>query len=190
METVNFLNIEHIFLAVYEFFKNFNIISIINWILWFIDLLKPVALILTLVLITVIVYSKMRLRQLKKEEDAIDLKREVGEVAPEEPELNKKWIQVQEHINSTNPNDWRMAIIEADIMLGEILTKAGYYGDTIGEQLKSIEDSDMLTLQSAWEAHKARNLIAHEGGNFELNDREAKRIIGLFEQVFKEFYYI
>ena len=59
--------------------------------------------------------------------------------------------------------------------------------NTIGEKMKAIEKSDFLSIDLAWEAHKIRNSIAHIGSNFELNEREAKRAIALFETVFREF---
>ncbi len=103
---------------------------------------------------------------------------------------NKRWVHVQELIASEYPRDWKSAIMEADIMLGEMLTSFGYNGDSIGEQLKQIEKSDFLSLDQAWEAHKVRNEIAHSGESFSLTEREAKRVIRLFEEVFTEFRYI
>jgi len=94
------------------------------------------------------------------------------------------------HMNSANENDWRQAIIEADIMLDSMLTKIGYDGDTVAEKLKNVEENDFVTLNKAWEAHKIRNRIAHDGSKFKINREEAERVIDLFEQVFKEFYYI
>jgi hypothetical protein len=68
--------------------------------------------------------------------------------------------------------------------------KMGYHGDTLGERLNSVEKSDFLTLNLAWEAHKVRNMIAHEGSNYLLTKREAKRVIDLYRQVFEEFEFI
>lgn len=101
--------------------------------------------------------------------------------------LNEKWELVLKHINSENPADWRLAIIEADIMLEDLLEASGYHGETVGDRLKAVEPSDMLTLDQAWEAHKVRNRIAHSGSDFDLSEREAKRVVALFESVFKEF---
>ena len=109
------------------------------------------------------------------------------EAIPYVEPANKKWQQVLAHLNSENPNDWKFAIIEADIMLDELLDRVGYKGSTIGDKLKSVEASDFLTLQNAWDAHKVRNQIAHEGSSFLITEREAKRVIGLFESVFREF---
>lgn len=100
---------------------------------------------------------------------------------------NEKWESIIEKINSANSSDWRLAIVEADIMLEELLRRSGYHGDTLGEMLKSVEKSDFTTLESAWEAHKIRNAIAHRGADFPLNEREAKHAVSLFEEVFKEF---
>jgi hypothetical protein len=103
---------------------------------------------------------------------------------------NDKWQRVIIHINSDNPSDWKLAILECDIMLDDILEKMGYNQGTIGDKLKAVEPSDFTNIESAWEAHKIRNAIAHEGSEFLINHREAKRVIGLYEVVFREFAYI
>ncbi|MDA8611449.1 hypothetical protein N9L18_01125, partial [Candidatus Pacebacteria bacterium] len=103
---------------------------------------------------------------------------------------NMKWDRVKKLMTSHNSSDWKQAIMEADILLDEMITKMGYEGKSIGEQLKQIEESDFITLNKAWEAHKFRNHIAHKGGDFVFAKSEAERIIGLYEKVFKEFYYI
>lgn len=103
---------------------------------------------------------------------------------------NPKWERVLGHINSDNPSDWRLSILEADIVLDELLDSLGYIGDTIGDKLKKANKGDFQTLDAAWEAHKIRNAIAHEGSDFQLTQREAQRIIGLYREVFEEFDYI
>jgi hypothetical protein len=128
--------------------------------------------------------------QIREEERLVYGSTEVGVDEMEAPggsPKNEKWEQVQTHINSKNPSEWRLAIIEADIMLDELLKASGYHGDTVGERLKAVEPSDFTSLEAAWEAHKVRNQIAHQGSGFEINEREAKRVINLFETVFREF---
>ncbi len=104
--------------------------------------------------------------------------------------VNYKWQRIIDHLESDNVSDWKLAIIEADIILNEMLEKMGYHGATIGEKLKQIEKSDFTTIDKAWEAHKIRNLIAHEGANFTLTRKEAFRVIELYKAVFEEFYFI
>ncbi len=148
--------------------------------------------VLSLILIFVIIWiSNQIMRNKKKMLDALVLP---GTTLPKgaipKMYVNEKWVNVVKHINSPNPADWKLAILECDIMLGEILEKMGYTQPSIGEKLKSIEPSDFTNIEAAWEAHKIRNSIAHEGSDFAINEREAKRVIGLYELVFEEFEYI
>ena len=109
---------------------------------------------------------------------------------PVKNSMTEKWQKILEKSESDNPSDWRLCIIEADIMLDDLLQTLNLPGDTIGEKLKAVEKSDFNTIEYAWEAHKARNMIAHEGSDFLLNQREVRRIISLYEAVFKEFFLI
>lgn len=101
----------------------------------------------------------------------------------------EKWEKIVKLSESENTSDWRSAIIEADIMLDDLLKKLQLPGDTIGDKLKAVEKSDFVTIDLAWEAHKARNTIAHQS-DILMNKREVRRIISLYEAVFKEFYLI
>lgn len=104
----------------------------------------------------------------------------------ETTEHKTQWEIILDHVNSGNLAEWKIAIIEADNILEDILKEIGYGGETLGDRLKSAGDSD--SVQQAWEAHKVRNEIAHEGGK-EITHHEAKRVIGLYENVFKKFGY-
>lgn len=103
---------------------------------------------------------------------------------------NKRWDSVTSRINSFSESDWKLAIIEADVILDDMLTRMGYHGEGVGEKLKTVEKSDFDTLEFAWEAHKVRNRIAHDGPLFKIDHSEAKRVIGLYQKVFEEFYFI
>jgi hypothetical protein len=100
---------------------------------------------------------------------------------------NPKWKLVEEHINSDDPNKWKLAILESDIILSEMLDSLHLPGEGVGEKLKNVEESDFDHIEQAWEAHKIRNAIAHQGSDFILSQKEAKRVIKLYESVFEEF---
>lgn len=103
---------------------------------------------------------------------------------------NKRWEDVLRHMQSMNASEWKMAILEADIMLYEMLDKMGYEGETVADKLKVIEQSDFNTLDLAWRAHKVRNIIAHEGASYELSHQQAQNTIDLYKKVFEEFYFV
>ncbi|MFM2340142.1 MAG: hypothetical protein RLZZ360_778 [Candidatus Parcubacteria bacterium] len=97
-----------------------------------------------------------------------------------------RFNDMKNHINSENPNDWKLAIIEADIILDEALKRQGYAGTSLGERLRSISPAAMRTLDDAWEAHKIRNEIAHSGVDFVLTHKLARETIVRYERVFGE----
>jgi hypothetical protein len=149
--------------------------------------------ILSLILIIFVIWTANKLMKTRKQmHDALLLpnKAVVAKSTSLPPVVNEKWEKVLVHINSSNPSDWKLAILECDIMLADILEKMGYMQESIGEKLKAVEPSDFTNIEAAWEAHKIRNAIAHEGSDFMINEREAKRVIGLYELVFREFEYI
>lgn len=99
---------------------------------------------------------------------------------------NPKWKLIEEHIESNDASKWKLAILEADIILSEELDNLGLIGDGVGEKLKNIDSAKLSHIEEVWEAHKIRNAIAHQGSDFILTQREAKRVIRLYESVFKE----
>jgi hypothetical protein len=163
-----------------------------RFVVGFLSSAQVISAFVSLVFVMGIIYAKFKLGQLKRGKDLEERvkKAEEKKVETKAQNENRKWKKVIDNVSSENSSEWRLAIIEADILLGELLTKSGYKGEGIGEQLKSVEPSDFHTLNEAWEAHKVRNRIAHDGAEHPLSQREAKRVIGLYEQVFKEFYFI
>lgn len=103
---------------------------------------------------------------------------------------NERWQQILSYAASDDEELWRLAIIEADVMLDEMLEAAGYQQESLGDKLRSVEKSDFRTIEQAWEAHKLRNAIAHEGSAYDLNRRELQRAINQYRQVFNEFGFI
>lgn len=112
-------------------------------------------------------------------EKAFAMKRE-GQVQ------SSRFTQVREHIESDNPNDWKHAIIESDIILDKALKQLGYAGVSLGERLRSITPTMLVSIDDAWEAHKVRNQIAHGGADFVLTHKIAKDTIIRYERVLGE----
>lgn len=153
-----------------------------------IPILKLIGFILSVVFSFGIAWSMAKLTAVTEELNALYNPSAVltGEAGSEKAG-NIKWERVMGHMNSSNPNDWKFAIIEADIMLSELLDTLGLLGETMADKLKNVAKGSFQTIESAWEAHKVRNTIAHEGGDYVISEREARRVIGLYKTVFEEF---
>lgn len=104
-------------------------------------------------------------------------------------DLSVRWEKASNLLNSQNQNDWKQAILEADTMLDDILTGLGYQGEGVGEKLKRVQPGEFRNIDDAWEAHKLRNQIAHDG-SLNLTHHEANQAISRYRRVFEEFYYI
>lgn len=153
------------------------------------------AILVSLSLIIGIAYCLFRVHQIRKQEE-----KEIHEIAAsnnasaEQMDVapgTRKWKQVIEHSSSADESQWRLAILEADIILDEIVYEHfGDLGETLGERLKKVDRSDFRTIDKAWEAHRIRNAIAHEGSAFTLTERDLRQTLNLYKDVFEEFHYI
>lgn len=186
----NQTNVEYWFRLLYECFHGscYGSVDLTEFSAWLAHVwiwIIVIGYILAILALVLIIYSTVRLFELRHREEEY-----YGTIllAPEsEGGTNPRWLHIEELARSVNPSDWRSAIIEADIMLDDMLTKQGYDGEGVGEKLKAVEPSDFNTLNEAWEAHKVRNQIAHEGSAFDLSDTLARRTIAQYEAVFREF---
>jgi len=142
------------------------------------------AIVASIAALWIIIYSILRLQQVRE----IEKPRYATVRQEEEKERleDSRWQHVRELIASNNENDWRQAVIEADIILNQLLMRLGYAGDSVGEKLKQVNQSHFGTLNNAWEAHKVRNEIAHQGSAYKVTDRLAYRAIANYEAVFRE----
>jgi len=101
-----------------------------------------------------------------------------------------RWKKVEELFHSHNESDWRMGIIEADAMLEDLFRRMGYPGNTLGERMRAATTQNFPMLNYAWQAHKVRNQIAHQGMHFQLNPEHAWRTFKAYETVFRDARYI
>jgi len=197
-----FLNLEYIFNKILEFFQGIfgsgsssglTTNSYVNYYRF----LSVVAILF----FVVIVYCCIRMYEIRKKEKE-HLQQEIEEYAHHQAERenklwdrgggpkNEKWESVLQHIFSQSSGDWKLAIIEADIMLEGLMDHLGVPGENLGEKLKNADKEKFQNISSAWEVHIVRNRIAHEGSEFELSQHEAKRLVALYEQIFREFGYL
>ena len=201
-----FLNLEYIFFLVYRAVSRF-----FNFLFGgnitdpdagnrFFSGLKVLATFLVIILITIILYCLVRLYELKQEDKPKKTKAGGVEVKPGDlptensehfidhgtTRQNETWNSIRSKLLSDAPSDWRLAIIEADIYLDRVLDQKGYYGDTLGDKLKQVDPEKLPSVQIAWEAHKVRNRIAHDGAGFILTMPEARRVLSYYEIVFRD----
>lgn len=158
--------------------------------LHFWNVFVAISLTVCLIELAIIIYAILQTRQIRLRERAA---REaiVHPVSSHDiPKTQLRWNHIREQVAGEDEHQWRVAILEADILLNELLDVLGYKGETMGDKLKAVPRAAFNSIDMAWEAHKARNRLAHEGSAYSLSAREARRLIGFYEQVFREHGFI
>ncbi len=138
--------------------------------------------------IVIISYSIIRMFMIQKhEQDHID--HEIHKYQEKLADLarNPRWELIENLVTSTSEADWRVAIIEADVLMEEALEHGGFTGGGVGEMLTNAGPKSFSSYQFAWDAHKVRNDIAHEGSNYALAKEDVIRTIGMYRAVLEEF---
>lgn len=187
------MNIEYILSSLIQSLLGVDIdVSLLaGTVLAYVQIAAFVGIVISIVLIVVIIYARIQMHEIEhagwhhREEHAAHHEH-VAHTSPS----SAQWKQVIALASSGHSSDWRRAILEADIMLGAMLTDKGYAGKSIGDQLKTANPFQFTTLNQAWSAHKVRNEIAHGGEAYELTERDFQATLNNYRLVFEEFHYI
>lgn len=183
------LNVEWLFLLIYNLFfgasgsVNFEAFKAFLAHLWLWIIF--IGYILAVAGLFLIVYVTVRIFELRKREE--DFYTTLITQPEDGKKMHPRWEKIQELVEEGGQSQWREAIIEAEIILEEVLEEAGYIGASVGDKLKSAKERPFATLQDAWDAHLVRNQIAHQGSTFDLSETVARRTLAHFESVFREF---
>ena len=148
------------------------------------------SLLMTLGLAALVIYCTVRMFQVRQMDTRRFAALQQTVAAHDVPKTNLRWNRISEEANSESERAWRLAILEADIMLNELLDTLGYRGETIADKLRAADRAEFRTLDLAWEAHRFRNQIAHQGEAVLVSARDVHRIISNYERVFREFKFI
>lgn len=148
----------------------------------YVPTLEEISAVIIAVFFFVLVYSYLKFRAVRHREHHHF--KPVKAEAKQADARRVHWEVILSHANSENHAEWRLAIMEADKMLEDVLDERGYLGETIGEKLKAAQGR-FSTLSLAWEAHKVRNQIAHEQ-QFDLTKRMTHTALAQYRAVFEE----
>lgn len=88
-----------------------------------------------------------------------------------------KRLEIESKLSSDSHVELTHILFESDKLLDYYLKSSGFGGDTMGDRLRSAEDLiDRTTYNNLWEAHKIRNVLAHESGA-RVNSMELKSAV-------------
>lgn len=96
----------------------------------------------------------------------------------------KQWAKVLKRLETGKEADYKLAVIEADGLLNDILKKMGYKGETMAKILEQLDATILSNIEQIWEVHKIRNKIVHDP-DYGLSLEQARKILGIYEKTFR-----
>lgn len=97
-------------------------------------------------------------------------------------QILKRWEQI-EHTATQGTMGAKLAIIEADKLLDQVLRSMHMPGTTLGERLKSTAYR-YPNIRKVWGAHRLRNQLVHDT-SFEMGSRQAKQALDDYKAALK-----
>ncbi|MCJ7787023.1 hypothetical protein MUP06_02330 [Patescibacteria group bacterium] len=99
--------------------------------------------------------------------------------------IAKIWSKIKERLESGSESEYKLAVIEADSMLSDILERMGFKGETLGNRLKQVTTDILPSIEETWEAHKIRNNIVHDP-DYKLTLDQAQKALEIYEQALRD----
>jgi len=97
----------------------------------------------------------------------------------------KGWEQIKKRIVSPAQQDWKLAVLEADTILNEILKMAGYLGRDLGKKLEILTKESLSNLDEIKKAHFLSDQIMKDPG-MELKKEDAIVALKIYKKAFIE----
>ncbi len=95
--------------------------------------------------------------------------------------LRREWSAIMARLRKNDPNEYKIAILEADQFMDRVLAEIGYPGANLQERLDAMASVSFESVDQAIEAHQARNRIVFDT-EWHPDRTEAERILGLFQK--------
>jgi hypothetical protein len=93
----------------------------------------------------------------------------------------KHWNRIQKRMGAKTEDEYRLAIIEADNLLDDVLTKMGYEGDSILDKLNQISETVLPNVKQVLEAHQLRNNIVHDP-DYKISPESISKAMDIYEK--------
>ena len=108
------------------------------------------------------------------------------ELTTKRKSLAKKWEKIREKMKTDSESTWKVAIIEADNIIDDLIARMKYSGENMGERLAGINPGQIENIEELRHAHETRNRIIHED-DFKLTRELADETMGYYENFLRYF---
>ena len=97
----------------------------------------------------------------------------------------RAWNNVVKRMKTNEMTNWKLAIMEADRVLDDILKASGFRAPTADERFKQVGPEMFTNLAELQEAHRVRNRVAQEP-DFVISKDDALQVLRVYKKSFQE----
>lgn len=99
----------------------------------------------------------------------------------------KEWRKIKARLETEMESESKLAVIEADKMMDDILSQMGFGGANLNEKLDKMTAETLSNIQEVREFHKVRNNIVHDP-TYKLSLEEAKKALVVYEKALTDLH--
>lgn len=97
----------------------------------------------------------------------------------------RAWNNVVKRMQTNEMANWKLAIMEADRVLDEVLKVSGFRAATVDERFKQLGPEMFTNLAELQEAHHVRNRVVQEP-DFIISKDDALKVLRVYKKSFQE----
>lgn len=97
----------------------------------------------------------------------------------------REWLIIKSKVESSKERERKLALIQADNLLEEILDKMGYKGNTLEERLSAMDKVLIPNLDEIRKAHSMRNSIVYNPDT-KLDASDLREALSAYDKAFQE----
>lgn len=99
--------------------------------------------------------------------------------------MTKAWRKILARLEKADESEYKLAVIEADEILDNVLKRLGYGGNNLKERLDNVTEILMPSLEKVKQVHSVRDSIVYDP-DYRLTLDQARKLIEVYEQALKE----
>lgn len=108
------------------------------------------------------------------------------EITTKKAKMKARWDKIKKRLESGNEADYKVAIIEADSVIDDLIRRIGYKGENMMERINNIPIGQLDKVDEIKEAHEIRNRVIHEE-KFRVNRKTAEEVFTKYEHFLRHF---
>ncbi len=99
--------------------------------------------------------------------------------------LNRSWKKIMKRLDLPDEAEHKLAIVEADDLLNDILERLGYTEGSLSERLAKISFMPRDTIEQVQKVHEMRNKVVHDP-NYHLTIEEARKVLEIYQRALRD----